>query len=185
MKVKPSRHAGEVLMEIGGRDERFLATTTAPEFGIKRILVPLDFSDCSKKALRYALALARQHGAALDLLYVLPTLPYGSGEYGVFDYGKLQEDMKASAEMKLAKTLSEEIGQCPSVRAGSILRIGTAAREIVDVARTLPADLIVIATHGRTGLKHVLLGSVAEQVVRHAPCPVLVVREREHEFVFT
>jgi len=181
MKVKPNRRTGEVVFEFGRRDEPLLAASAAPEFKIKRILVPIDFSECSKKALRYALALARQHSAALDLVYVVPTPPYGAGEYGPVDYGNLQQELEQNAAKELGRTISEEVAD--SVRAGPIIRVGSAGREIVDVARTIPADLIVISTHGRSGLKHVLLGSVAEQVVRHAPCPVLVVRECEHEFL--
>lgn len=181
MKVKPSKRTGEVVLEMGRRDEPLLAAAAAPDFKIKRILVPLDFSDCSRKALRYALALARQHSASLDLLYVVPTPPYGSGEYGPVDFGHLQEELEETAERELRKTITEEI--VDSVPAGAIVRTGAAAREIIDVARGVPSDLIIISTHGRGGLKHVLLGSVAEQVVRHAPCPVLVVREKEHEFL--
>jgi nucleotide-binding universal stress UspA family protein len=179
MKVKPSKRSGEVVLELGRRDEPLLTAAAAPEFKIKRILVPLDFSECSKKALRYALALARQHSAALDLVYVVPLTPYSSGDYGVIDYSYLQEELEESAGRELRKTIADEI--VDSVAAGPIIRTGAAAREIIDVARSLPSDLIVISTHGRSGLKHVLLGSVAEQVVRHAPCPVLVVRESEHE----
>jgi universal stress protein A len=181
MKVKPGKRTGEVVLEVGRRDEPLLSTAGAPEFSIKRILVPVDFSDCSKKALRYALALAREHSGSLDLLYVAALPSYGPVDYGPMDYGNLQEEMVASATKELAKTIAEEIGK--AVPAEAIVRSGVAAREIIDVARTLPADLIVVSTHGRSGLKHVLLGSVAEQVVRHAPCPVLVVREREHDFV--
>jgi len=181
MKVKPGRRTGKVVLELGRRDEQLLAASAAPEFKIKRILVPIDFSECSKKALRYALALARQHSATLDLLYVVPTPPYGAGEYGPVDYGDLQEELQENAARELGRTISEEVGK--AAPAGPIIRTGAAVREIVDVARTIPADLIVISTHGRSGLKHVLLGSVAEQVVRHAPCPVLVVRECEHEFL--
>jgi universal stress protein A len=179
MKVKPSKRSGEVVLELGRRDERLLTAAAATEFKIKRILVPLDFSDCSKKALRYALALARQHSAALDLVYVVPAPSYASGEYGPIDYGNLQQELEEGAAKELRKTIAEEI--VDSVPAGPIIRTGAAGREIIDLARSLPSDLIVISTHGRSGLKHVLLGSVAEQVVRHAPCPVLVVRESEHE----
>jgi nucleotide-binding universal stress UspA family protein len=69
------------------------------------------------------------------------------------------------------------------VPAETVVRNGTPSMEIVELANTLPADIIIISTHGRSGLKHVLMGSVAEHVVRHAPCPVLVVREREREFL--
>jgi nucleotide-binding universal stress UspA family protein len=70
-----------------------------------------------------------------------------------------------------------------SVKTQAIIRIGQPASEIVDVAQELQSDLIILSTRGRSGLAHVFLGSTAEKVVRHAPCPVLVVREKEHEFI--
>ncbi|MBM3837104.1 MAG: universal stress protein [Verrucomicrobia bacterium] len=149
-------------------------------FRLKRILVPIDFSDCAKKALRYAIPLASQHRAALTLLYVVPA-NYAVGEYGGIDYGSLEAEMRASGERQLASLIVDEIGD--QVPVDPLVQCGSPAAEIVAVARGMPADLIVISTHGRTGLKHVLLGSAAEYVVRHAPCPVLVVREYEREFV--
>jgi len=182
MKVKPGKRTDEVVLELGRRDEPLLTAAGAAAFAIKRILVPLDFSECSKKALRYALALARQHSAALVLLYVAGTTPaYGPLDYAPVDFGNVQQEMEAGAAKQLAKMIEDEIGD--AVPAEAIIRAGMASTEIVEAARELTADLIVISTHGRSGLKHVLLGSVAEQVVRHAPCPVLVVREREHEFL--
>jgi nucleotide-binding universal stress UspA family protein len=71
----------------------------------------------------------------------------------------------------------------PAIQSATLVRSGSAFNEIVAVARELQIDLIIIATHGYSGLKHFLLGSTAERVVRHAPCPVLVVRDREHDFV--
>jgi universal stress protein A len=158
------------------------ATRTAVKspFRIKHVLVPIDFSECSKKALQYAIPLAKEHDAAITLLYVV-TPVYGTGEYGALDYGELEVSMRQGGEKELAKLAQEEVrAQIPT---DLLVHTGSPAHEIVQAARRLPADLIVISTHGRTGLKHVLLGSVAEQVVRTAPCPVFVVRELEHEIL--
>jgi nucleotide-binding universal stress UspA family protein len=103
------------------------------------------------------------------------------GEYGGFNYAALEAEMRASGDKQLAALAADEVrGEVP---ADTLIRSGSPAAEIIAVAQTLPADLIVISTHGRTGLKHVVVGSVTEHVVRHAPCPVLVVRESEHEFL--
>ena len=185
MKAKPSTHPGEVVLEINRGDESLLGAAgskpAASLFRLKRILVPIDFSDCAKKALQYAIPLARQHQAALTLLYVVPRPNYVGGEYTGLDYARLEADQSAAADKQLCALVVDEVRAL--VPAKTLVRTGLPVVEILDVARTLPADLIVISTHGRTGLKHVLLGSVAEDVVRRAPCPVLVVREHEHEFV--
>ena len=97
------------------------------------------------------------------------------------DYAQLQTEMKASGDAQLQKLAAAEVPA--GLFKESLVGVGVPASEIVQAAKTLAADVIVIATHGRTGLKHVLLGSVVESVVRRAPCPVLVVREREHEFL--
>jgi len=89
--------------------------------------------------------------------------------------------MKDGGAKGLAQLAAEALRN--EVPADTLVRIGSPALEIVETARNIPADLIVISTHGRTGLKHVFLGSVAEHVVQRAPCPVLVVREREHEIL--
>jgi nucleotide-binding universal stress UspA family protein len=184
MKAKLTNHPGEIVLERNGRDEALLAAASSQAksspFRLKRILVPIDFSDCSKKALQYALPLAKQHQAAITLLYVVP-LSYAVGEYGGTDYVSLEAETRASADKALAALAVDEIrGEVP---ADAVVRSGSTAFEIIEAAKRLPADIIVVSTHGRTGLKHVFLGSVAEDIVRHAPCPVLVVREREHEFL--
>jgi nucleotide-binding universal stress UspA family protein len=182
MKVRPARKPGSVLLEVGRSDEPLLAAAAPSRFRLKKILVPLDFSDCSKSALRYAIPLAREHGAALTLLYVVPPV-YASGEYGGIDCAQFQADMRTGARRELDKVLEEDV--FGAVPADAVVRSGVPATEVVAAARALPADLIVIGTHGRTGLKHVVLGSVTEHVVRRAPCPVLVVREHEREFLAT
>src|SRR5688572_19526592 len=185
MKAKPSKHSGEVILEVGRRDEPLLAAGATGPFRIKSILVPVDFSDCSKKALQYAVPLAQPHQAAITLLYVLAPPPYNPGEFGVvfgtMNYPLIETDMRAAAEEKLNAFAETEVAG--EIQKQSVVRIGSAGAEIIALAREIPADLIVISTHGRSGIKHVLLGSVAEDVVRRAPCPVLVVREQEHDFV--
>jgi len=184
MKAKPTNHRGEVMLELNQRDEPLMEAATRmalqSPFQLERILVPIDFSDCSKKALRYALPLAREHQAAITLLYVVPPA-YSAGEYGNIDYAQLEASLRAGGEKELAK-LSVDEG-CGEISIDTMVREGSPSREIIEMARNLPADLIVISTHGRTGLKHVLLGSVAEHLVQHAPCPVFVVREREREIL--
>src|SRR6186713_2625063 len=98
MKAKPSKYPGKVVLEINRRDDPLLAAAsngpaTSP-FRLKRILVPIDFSDCSKKALQYALPLAKQHRAAITLLYVVPP-SYAVGEYGGIDYTSLEAEARA------------------------------------------------------------------------------------------
>ena len=183
MKAKPTKHAGEIILEVKRGDELLLAperAQPAPSLKIRQVLVPIDFSECSKKGLRYAIALAREHKAVITLAYVVPSVSM-LGEYGGIDYASLTKEMRESADRELATLAVDEIrGVVPS---DTVVRAGSPAGEIVSIAKTLPADLIVISTHGRTGFKHVLVGSVAERVVQTAPCPVLVVREQEREIL--
>jgi nucleotide-binding universal stress UspA family protein len=181
MKVKPTRKKGKVVVELGPRDQAILGKAPAgAAFRLKQILVPIDFSECSRKALLYALALARQFGGAIRLVHVIEAA-YLMGDFGAVDYAALEADLRTEAEKQLRRLAEAEIGT--SVPCAMTIRSGRPATEIAEAAREFEADLVVIATHGRTGLKHVLLGSVAENVVRHAPCPVLTVRESEREFV--
>jgi len=179
MKAKPGKSSGEVVLEVADKDEPLLTAAASP-FKIKKILVPIDFSDCSRKALQYALAFAKEHEAAITLLYVVPPPAYPVGEFGGLEYGNLISDMRTGGEKQLAE-LAAEIGHAVTVE--SEVRTGGPAAEIVAAAQESAADIIVISTHGHTGFKHVLLGSVAEHVIRGAPCPVLVVREREHDIL--
>ena len=181
MKVRPARKSGEVVMEVNRRDEPLLTEATTAPFRLKKILVPVDFSECAKKALRYAIPFAEQHDAEIVLLYVAPSSTYVGGEYGMIDVTAIDADLRVSGEKRLKNFAAEEIPA--KLDSQTVVRSGSPTTEIVELAEKLPADVIVISTHGYSGLKHVLLGSVAEHVVRHAPCPVLVVREKEHEFL--
>src|SRR5436190_18945640 len=101
MKARPTKHAGEVVLELNRRDEPLMAAasgeTKTSRFRLKKILVPIDFSDCAKKALQYAIPLAKEHGAAITLFYVVP-VNYAVGEYGGIDYASLETEMRASGE---------------------------------------------------------------------------------------
>lgn len=144
---------------------------------LSKILVPVDFSEESKKALNYGLGFARQFGATLVLLHVVEVIVYpGEIGYGSFMPPMTEETLAANAKARL-ETMAKEITLPTPVQ--TLVRLGSPFTEIVAAAKDEDLDLIVIATHGYTGLKHVLLGSTAERVVRHAPCPVLTVRVRE------
>lgn len=152
-----------------------------PTFALKKILVPHDFSSPSRKALKYAYRLAKEFGSHLILLHVLE--PVSSRSF-IERRGApaFSEKELASAEKNLRVLLkSAEVGGLKETR--SALRTGFASHEIVEAAKDFDVDLIVIATNGYTGWKHFCIGSTAERVVRAAPCPVLVVREKEREFV--
>lgn len=150
-----------------------------PGFDLKRILVTTDFSAESKKAFPYALALARKFGATLVLVYVVPShLPSELSQIGVVLEEKrlLQE-----ARERLPRFRQAELN--PHLQVDTLVLNGGPAHEICRTAESQAVDLIVMATHGHTGMRRFLLGSVTENVLRHAPCPLLVVREREQEFV--
>jgi nucleotide-binding universal stress UspA family protein len=148
---------------------------------IRKILVPVDFSEPSQKALQYARSFAEQCGAEVTLLHVVEPVIYPA-ELGYVPIETVEtEKARIKAVRDQLQQLAGQFG--PAVKAQIKVRSGRGWSEIVEEAKSSPADLIVIATHGYTGLKHVLLGSTSERVVRHAPCPVLTVREREHDFV--
>ena len=152
-----------------------------PTFTLKKMLVPHDFSPPSRKAFKYACRFAKEFGSHLILLHVLE--PVSSRSFIKLPGAPaFSEKELTSAEKNLRVLLnSAEAGGLKETR--SALRMGIASHEIVEAAKDLDVDLIVIATHGYTGWKHFCIGSTAERVVRAAHCPVLVVREKEHEFV--
>jgi universal stress protein A len=148
---------------------------------IKSILVPTDFSAPSKKALDYAVPFAERFGAKLTLLHVVD--PLATPDFANSFPLMMENDKVIAACKAQLQSLVKQTAIDPKLVEKTLVRQGRSFHEIADAARTLKADLIIISTHGYTGLKHALLGSTAERVVRHAPCPVLVVREREREFV--
>lgn len=144
-----------------------------------KILCPIDFSPGAREAMRVAVELARDAGASLVLAHVWDRQPwlYNGPDYAIAP-GVIQEAVDtAEAELARWKISARELG---AKEVATRFLIGAPWDQIVSAARDDRAiDLIVMGTHGRTGLTHVLLGSVAEKVVRHAPCAVLVVRPGE------
>jgi universal stress protein A len=181
MKVKPAK-GGAVVVELQRGDDPVLAKAQhATEVcRIQKIMVPVDFSENSRKSVSYAEAFARQFNASLVFLHVVQ-VNYAYGEFGALDFTRLEREMRDGAQKELAALIQRQAGT--GLKAESLVREGSPARVIAETARELRVDLLIISTHGYTGLKHVLMGSIAEQVVRYAPCPVLVVRLQEHDFV--
>ncbi len=149
--------------------------TAGDPLKLGRILVPVDFSDCSLRALDYAIALAEPFGSRLILLHVVEPAVYPEN-YLVASpaLDETNQNLLESARERLLELTQKRIGHRLPVE--TLVRMGRAHSEIPDTAQAMGADLIILGTHGYTGLKHVLLGSTAERVVRHGPCPVLTVR---------
>jgi nucleotide-binding universal stress UspA family protein len=142
--------------------------------GYKKILVPVDFSDCSREGLRYAIRFAGRFGAKLVVLHVV-SLPYSysSELYGVYQPPMLAGEARKGAVRRMQKFLQTiEFG---GVKVQTAITTGNPVPEICSFAAKKDINLIITSTHGLSGLKHVSTGSIAERVVRHASCPVLVV----------
>ncbi len=149
---------------------------------IKRILLPTDFSSYSATATKYACELATRFGAELHLLHALEIhLAAAPGFAMGLALPQYVQESRAEAEKSLAGVLDPQWASSRKVVQAVVE--GSPKVQIIRYARTQEVDLIVLATHGRSGLAHVIIGSVAEAVVRTAPCPVLTVRSEGHQFV--
>jgi universal stress protein A len=171
---------------LGTRPATLRTSVTKPatdraEISIKKILAPTDFSSPSRKAFHYALRFAEDFGSEITFLHILePVTPLTFEGLTMPSPAAEIESSQAAKSLK-ALVASARVRGIAGVRA--IFRRGFTSHEIVEAAKDLDVDLILIATHGYTGWKHFAIGSTAERVVRAAPCPVLVVREKEHDFV--
>ena len=151
---------------------------------INKVLVPIDFSDYSKNALKYAAEFAKHFKAKMYLIYVVEPIIYPAD----FSMGQVAIP---STDIDVTKRAEEELQNLvkllidPSVQVETIIKTGKPFFEINDTATEKDIDLIIIATHGHTGVEHLLFGSTAEKVVRKAPCPVLTLREPVKGFQFT
>lgn len=164
------------------KTEEKLTRAIPAGMALKRILVPIDFSSLSKKALQYALHFAEQFRAGLTLLHVTePGVPPAFD--GLMIAPPISQNGNRTKCANRLKVLASSMGIRATKYVQSTVRTGLPAHEIVEAAKEFDVDLIIIATHGHTGWKHLAIGSTTERVVRVAPCPVLVVREREREFV--
>lgn len=149
---------------------------------LKKILVPIDFSGYSKNALKYAVPFAKQFNAEILLLYVVePTIYPADFSFGQIGLPGIEEEMRKRGTEELVKLANDEISDI--VKSRTRVETGKAFTEINRVAKEEEIDLIIIATHGHTGIEHAIFGSTAEKVVRKAPCPVLSIRTPEHDFV--
>ena len=185
MKIKPAFKPGEVVMQLNRRDDLMLEDSLAESerapFKLKEILVPVDFSEPSAKALQYAIPFAEKFGARITLLHVLEPRIYPEDTIVPPDIEAIQPTCLRKTRQELEELRRKKLQ--PEVDSKSIVLVGVPHQQIVECARFSKADLIIIATRGRSGFKHFVLGSTAERVVRHAPCPVLTVREDERDFV--
>ncbi len=175
MRTKPALHlhvapvkSAEPTTELDG------AAYPDAELPLKHILVPVDFSSCSLQALSYALGFAQQFGSRLTLLHVVEPALHPDSYLAAPTFDETNQNLLQAARERLENICEKRVGN--RLPAEILVRMGRAYSEIPDTAKALGADLIILGTHGYTGMKHVLLGSTAERVVRNAPCPVLTVR---------
>jgi nucleotide-binding universal stress UspA family protein len=146
----------------------------------KKILVPVDFSETSQQAFHYALQFAEQFGCKIVLLHVVEPESVIAGAPAAIDIFAQPEEDTIAAEAEL-KALAASSSNRPS-SVTSKVRTGHAPNEITKAAKDMDIDLIIMATHGYTSWRHLCISSTTERVAHTAPCPVLVVREKEHEF---
>lgn len=151
-----------------------------PYENFRRILVTTDFSEAGDRAIPHAFRMAADHGAEVIVCHVIEPVIVPNPLYAQYYPGELlSPDVLARAEADARAALEERVPKeeaLAQVPYRIVIGQGTPAEEIIRLAQELGVDLIVIATHGHTGLKHLLMGSVAERVIRHVPCAVLVVR---------
>ena len=149
---------------------------------IQRLLVATDFSPHSEVALQYAVEFSQAFGAELlvchvvEAVSILSELPPGGEAYFPPNLARVQQQRAQQECERLLQTSGAERGEV-------VIGAGNPFYEIIRIARERSADLIIVGTHGRGAIAHMLLGSVAERIVRKAPCPVLTVRRGEHEFI--
>ncbi|OOP57497.1 MAG: hypothetical protein AYP45_02845 [Candidatus Brocadia carolinensis] len=148
---------------------------------IKNILCPVDYSVYSEMALKYAIEFAEKYRAKLYLMHVLDIRVYDINEPELYNVNIVDEETIAKLRERLLRCVTEDTrGKIP---VEAIILQGVPFSEIIRASKEHKIDLIVIGTHGRTGISHAIMGSVAEKVVRKAPCPVLTIRHPEHDFI--
>jgi nucleotide-binding universal stress UspA family protein len=169
-----------LVLRPSGRKKKASGNGKMPRraLSFRKILVPIDFSDCSIKGLAYAKALAKQFESRLVLLNSVALHYYVTGdEYARYDFPLVMQQADKAAQEQMRDLVQKT--NWDGIQVEQSLEIGHAGQQICARAQDYGADVIVTSTHGTTGLKHILLGSTAEYVVRHASCPVLVVPSHE------
>jgi universal stress protein A len=144
-----------------------------------KILCPVDFSEFTDEILEYALDITKKYNAELHLIHVIPNLNYFTPYESFFTPENLIV-VEKNMETEVNKDFDNIIKKI-DIPVKKVIRTGAAFVEIIDYVRTESIDLIIMGTHGRTGLEHILIGSVAERVIRKAPCPVLTVRPKSRQ----
>lgn len=150
-------------------------------FDIKKILVPTDFSRISYSAFEYARDLAERMDSEIHIIHVMEKSP---PLLSANKSGLTEEEVVTALEIEARKKLSEAasfLKEDTGILVKEVFRIGNDYEEIVNYAKEINSDIIIIATHGRTGILHTLMGSVAEKVIRFSKCPVLVISAKEEE----
>lgn len=148
---------------------------------LKHILIPIDFSENSKKALRYAIPLAEQFGASITLINIIePTVFPSDFGFGQMSFPDVEQELVAKSRTELNGIIESVTTK---TKISAVVKTGIPFVEVTNYADDEQADLIIVATHGRTGVEHILFGSTAEKIIRKAPCPALVVRAEERDFV--
>jgi nucleotide-binding universal stress UspA family protein len=140
-----------------------------------KILVPVDFASYTGHILRYATEIATRFGSSLHLIHVIPNMDY-FGPYESFMAAGTIMTVQKGVEVEVRKNLEEVAGRVTGIGVTQAIRTGTAFVEIISYVEDQGIDLVVMGTHGRGRIDHILLGSVAEKVVRRSPCPVLTIR---------
>ena len=145
----------------------------------KKILCPVDFSEFTDEILEYAVSIAQKYNAELYLIHIIPNLNYFTPYESFFTPENLIV-VEKNMETEVNKDFDAIIKKI-DIPVKKVIKTGAAFVEIIDYVRTESINLIIMGTHGRTGLEHILIGSVAERVIRKAPCPVLTVRPKSRQ----
>jgi len=146
----------------------------------KKILCPVDFSEFTKEVVAYAADIAKRYGSELHVLHVIPNLTYFT-PYESFLTPENLVAIEKNIQDEVDRDFKKVLGRV-DIDVRKAVRTGVAFVEIIDYAKTEGIDLIVMGTHGRSGIEHILIGNVAEKVVRKSPCPVMTIRPKGKEF---
>ncbi len=175
MKKKSSPKRTRARRPARPRRNEKQAAAVQEKFSISSILVPIDFSIHSRNALKYAVPLAEKFRASLHLVYVVePTIYPADLGFGQVVLPGVEEELREKGGEELQALMEKEIGG--RVKSTCAVRTGNPHQEILREAEELGVDMIIVATHGHSGVEHMLFGSTADRIVRNARCPVLTVR---------
>lgn len=146
-----------------------------------RILVPVDFSEFTDDIVRYATEIAQRFGSSIHLIHVIPNMDYFT-PYESFMAAENMVTVQKGVEAEVQRDLEKVAATITGIPVTKVIRTGVSFVEIVEYVKSEHMDLVIMATHGRGGLEHIIIGSVAEKVVRKSPCPVLTIRPAKRQF---